>query len=161
MKKDCRALFCAYVEASKDAVTTNTMDKRTHSCIALGPSGNLQGSVKCFDLLTGKLIIQRTVKTVPYPHRIIRLANSWGKKYRSKQFGNNLEFRDWKKLQYDWDNEEIEENDPLVENPLTAVHPGILEEIPGLELEAEREDINTSVIEAVPEPDLVAHADAA
>ena len=57
MKKDCRALFGAYVEASKDAVTTNTMDKRTHSCITLGPSRNLQGSVKCFDLLTGKLII--------------------------------------------------------------------------------------------------------
>ena len=78
LKKDCRALFGAYFESSKDAVTTNTMDERTHSCIALGPSGNLQGSVKCFDLLTGKLIIRRTVQTVPYPHRIIRLANSWG-----------------------------------------------------------------------------------
>ena len=76
MKKDCRALFGAYVEDSKDAVTTNTMDERTHSCIPLGPSGNLQGSVKCFDLLTGKLIIQRTVKTAPYPHRIIWLTNS-------------------------------------------------------------------------------------
>ena len=53
MKKDCRALFGAYVKASKDAVTTNTMDERTHSCITLGPSRNLQGSVKCFDLLTG------------------------------------------------------------------------------------------------------------
>ena len=35
MKKDCRALFGAYVETSKDDVITNTMDKRTHSCIAL------------------------------------------------------------------------------------------------------------------------------
>ena len=137
------------------------MDKRTHSCITLGPSRNLQGSVKCFDLLTGKLIIQRTVKTVPYPYRIIRLANSWGKQSRSKQFGDNLEFRDRKKLRYDWDNKEIEEDDPLVENPLTAIHPGILEEIPGVELEADCEDINTSAIEAIPEPDLVARADAA
>ena len=47
-----------------------------------------------------------------------------------------------------------------MENPITAVHPGILEEIPGVELEADREDINTSAIEAVPEPDLAARADA-
>ena len=85
--------------------------------------------------------------------RIIRLANSWGRQSRSKQFGKNLEFCDRKKLRYDWDNKEIEEDDPHVGNPLTAVHPGILEEIPGVELEADREDINTSAIEAVPGPD--------
>ena len=33
MKKDCRARFGAYVEASKDADITSTMAKRTHSCI--------------------------------------------------------------------------------------------------------------------------------
>ena len=48
-----------------------------------------------------------------------------------------------------------------MENPITAVHPGILEEIPGVDLEADREDINTSEIEAVPEPSMEARADAA
>jgi hypothetical protein len=51
--KHCRVSFGAYVEASKDADITNTMCPRTHPCIALGPSGNLQGSVKCFDLELG------------------------------------------------------------------------------------------------------------
>ena len=89
------------------------------------------------------------------------MAKSWGRQSRSKLFGNNLEFRDRKKLRYNWDNKEIEENDPLVENPITAVHPCILEEIPGVELEADREDINTSAIEAISEPSLEARADAA
>ena len=47
-----------------------------------------------------------------------------------------------------------------MDNPITAVHPGVLEEIPGVELEADREDINTSAIEAVSEPSLAARADA-
>ncbi len=161
MKKDCRVLFGAYVEASNDAIITNTMAERTHSCIALGPSGNLQGSVKCFDLLTGKLVIRRTVKVVPYPDRIIRLANSWGKQSRSKQFGNKLEFLDRNKVRYDWDNEEIEEEEALVEPPRTAAHPGILAEIPGVEIEADREDGTTTAIEAVPKPDLATRAAAA
>ena len=67
MKKDCKAVFGAYVEASTDADVTNTMADRTHSCLALGPSGNLQGSVKCFDLLTGKVVVRQTIKVFPMP----------------------------------------------------------------------------------------------
>ena len=35
MEKDCRVQFGSYVEASKDAIVTNTMDERTHACITL------------------------------------------------------------------------------------------------------------------------------
>ena len=37
MKKDCRAQFGVYVEASVDADVTNNMKDQTHSCLALGP----------------------------------------------------------------------------------------------------------------------------
>ena len=53
--RDCRARVGAYIEASRDAMVTNVQDKRTHSCIALGASGNRQGSIKCFELDTGKV----------------------------------------------------------------------------------------------------------
>ena len=36
--------------------TTNTMRERTTSCLALGPSGNLQGGVRCYSLSTGKVL---------------------------------------------------------------------------------------------------------
>ena len=55
-KKHCRARFGAYVEASYDDEVTKTLKDRTHSCINLGPTGNFQGSVKCFDLQTGKVV---------------------------------------------------------------------------------------------------------
>ena len=51
--KDCRADLGGYVEASTDKVVTNDNTPLTHACIALGPSGNRQGSLKCFDLQTG------------------------------------------------------------------------------------------------------------
>ena len=43
VEKDYRCQFGDYIEPSTDAVITNDMKSRTHSCLALGPSGNLQG----------------------------------------------------------------------------------------------------------------------
>ena len=164
MKKDCRALFGAYIEASRDADITNTMAERTHSCISLGPSGNLQGSLKCFDLITGKVIVRRTIKVLPIPDRILKLANRWGKTSRSEQYGNKLEFLNRHKAKYDWDNEDIEECEGLIEpQPSSTAHPGILAEIPGVELEADDEDLDESTTSnvAVLKPDLATRAAAA
>ena len=55
-KRDCKVQFGTYVQASNDAIITNTMKLRAHGCIALGTSGNWQGSTKCVDLETGKVV---------------------------------------------------------------------------------------------------------
>ena len=68
----------SYVEASIDAIVTDTMDERTHACIALGPSRNLQGSVKCFDLHTGKIVARRTIEGLWLPDRIVKLVEKEG-----------------------------------------------------------------------------------
>jgi hypothetical protein len=82
-KRHCRARFGAYVEASYDDDITNTLKDRTYSCIALGPTGNIQGSMKCFDLKTGRVVKRRTITVLPMPDRIIKQVQKWGKK--SKQ----------------------------------------------------------------------------
>ena len=79
LKKDCRVPFGSYVKASVDAVITNGMSYHTHACIVLGPSGNLQGSIKCFDLLTGQVIRWRRFKTLPLTANVLNLVNRWGK----------------------------------------------------------------------------------
>ena len=56
----CRALFGEYIEASEDADITNDMSHRTQPCIALGPSGNIQGSIVCFQVKNAKIV--RTLK---------------------------------------------------------------------------------------------------
>jgi len=78
-ERDLKARFGDYVEASVDADVTNDIKGRTHPCIALGPSGNWQGSVKCFDLGTGKVVVRRTIKVLPMPDRVLKALNAWGK----------------------------------------------------------------------------------
>jgi hypothetical protein len=58
----------------------NTLRPHTHPCIALGPSGNLQGSVKSFDLETGMVVKRHTVTELPMPDDIIEKVNEWGRK---------------------------------------------------------------------------------
>ena len=92
LKKDCRVLVGSYVEASADLVITNDMSERTHACIVLGPSGNLQGSIKCFDLLTGQVIRRRRFTPMPMTVNVLKLANRWGKMTRTIQYGVIVEF---------------------------------------------------------------------
>ena len=80
-KRDCKVDVGSYVEASTAAIVTNDNKERTRSCVASGPVGNRQGSVKCFDIETGKLLHRRTVTQVPWPldNDLIRKVESWGK----------------------------------------------------------------------------------
>ena len=91
-KRHCRARFGAYVEASYDDYITNTLKDRTHSCIALGPTGNIQGSMKCFDLKTGRVVKCCTITVLPMPDRIIKQVQKWGKKSKQQRSKNKLDF---------------------------------------------------------------------
>ena len=72
-----------------------------------------------------------------------------------------MEFRDRKKIAYDWDNEEIEKAEDIVQPaPSIIAHPGIPAEIPGVELETDREMI-VDAIEKAPKSDLATRAAAA
>ena len=70
--------FGEYLEASMDADVTNYMKGRTHPCLSLGPSGNLQGSQIFFDLEIGKVLLRRTITRLPMPERVIKFINDWG-----------------------------------------------------------------------------------
>jgi hypothetical protein len=129
--KHCRVSFGAYVEASEDADITNTMRPRTHPCLALGPSDNLQGSVNCFDLETGMVVKRRTVTELPMPDDIINKVDTWVKKSTKEQFHHKLEFLNHMKQKYDWDGDEAEMDEGLVEpdliyRDLDSNTPGVL-----------------------------------
>ena len=60
--KHCTVDVGAYVKASTYVIITNGNNDRTHVCIALGPSGNRQGSINFFDRDTGRFVVRRKVK---------------------------------------------------------------------------------------------------
>ena len=62
----CVANFGSFVEAHKDADVPNTMRDRIFSGIYLGPTGNIQGTLKVFDIKTGK--IKKPRKVTSFPH---------------------------------------------------------------------------------------------
>jgi hypothetical protein len=82
--KHCKALWGSYVEASEDADVTNTLKQRTYPCIVLGPTGNFQGLVKCFNLETKQVIKRHRVTELPMPDRVIRRVINLGKKAKQK-----------------------------------------------------------------------------
>ena len=90
--KDCRANLGRYIQSSTDKVFTNDNTPRTHGCIALVPSGNRQGSLKSFDLDTGKLVVRRIAKQIPWPDRILKIASEWGRKSKKLVMGDSIQF---------------------------------------------------------------------
>ena len=74
--KHCTVDVGAYVEASTNAIITDVNNDRTYACITLGPSGNRQGSINCFNLDTGGVVVCRTVKQMIWPERLLEKANT-------------------------------------------------------------------------------------
>ena len=68
--------FSQYVEAESDPDVTNNMVSRTFAAVYLGPTGNIQGTKKVFDLMTGSVKKVRTVKSFPLPTCVIDLVNA-------------------------------------------------------------------------------------
>jgi hypothetical protein len=82
-KKHCRVLPGTYCKAHNKPVPSNTMIPCTHECIACGPTGNLQGSVKFYCLTTGRILKRRSFNAMLMPDRVIKRVNTIGS--REKQ----------------------------------------------------------------------------
>ena len=65
--------------AHVDPDVTNDMNGRTFQGLYLGPTGNLQGTVKCLDLNTGCVKKVKKITEVPMPDSARDLINKWGK----------------------------------------------------------------------------------
>ncbi|KAL7447969.1 hypothetical protein ACHAXS_000114, partial [Conticribra weissflogii] len=79
-KKHCKIPFGSYCEVNDEPTPLNLMTARTSPAIALGPTGNFQGTYKFFSLKTGKLLKRRAFTPLPMPDSIITTVNSWGQR---------------------------------------------------------------------------------
>ena len=107
--RDCKVDPGSYVEASVDAIVTNDNSERTTSCVALGPAGNRQRSVKCFSIETGKILYRRTVTPVPWPkdNHLIQKVEAWGKQGVRAIKRGCIKFFNRKGEKFDWDNDNL------------------------------------------------------
>ena len=98
-----------YVQASTDAVIMNDNSDRTHACIFLGPSGNRQGSLNCFDLETVKVVVRRSAKQLFLPVRLLKKAEEWNKKRKSAVLRGQIKFLKRHGLNFDWEDDDLKE----------------------------------------------------
>ena len=105
--KHCTVDVGAYVEASTNTIITNGNNDRTHACTALGPSGNRQGSINCFDLDTGRFVVRRTVRQMIWPERLIRKENTWGQNGKKAILKGQIKVLNRKGEHFDRDNDDL------------------------------------------------------
>ena len=89
--KHCKVQFGTYCEVFDQPEPSNSMTARTHEAIALGPTGNLQGTQKFF-LRTGLVLKRMQFTALPMPDSVIDRVNDWGSK--NNQEGTSLVFAD-------------------------------------------------------------------
>ena len=119
-KWDCKVQFGAYIQASDDAMITNNMHLRTQGCVALGTAGNCQGSTQYFDLNTGKGVSCRISRVLPYPDRVVKRVNEWGKTPRGESYSDGVKFLNRSREPFNWENEELNESLPEAEEPVSG-----------------------------------------
>ena len=159
-KKHCRVEPGTYCKVHDKPVPTNTMTPRTHEAIALGPTRNLQGSVKFYCMKTGWVLKRRSFTPMLMLARVIRRMNSIGARERQR---GEFRFLNCRNEPYEW-TDKVPEDDAefqglLDENEDTAMYPDISAELPGVALEDDEQDFQT--VTADPEPEFQELAGAA
>ncbi len=118
-------------------VPSNTMTAWMHECIACDPAGNLEGSMKFYCLMMGRILKWRPFTPMPMPNHIIKQLNQIG--LREKQ-GQNFWFLNRSKEPYKW-TDTVPEGDPEFQGSLEeeAPFPDVGAKLPGVTLEEEEE----------------------
>jgi hypothetical protein len=98
-KKHCRVPLGTYCEIHDEPVPTNTMVWRTHKGIALGPTGNLQGSVKIYCINTGRVLKCQSFTPMPMHDQVIKRINAISEKEGQ---GRAFRFLNRRQELYEW-----------------------------------------------------------
>ena len=62
-----------------------------------GTTGNIQWSLRVFNLYSGKVLVHRTAKEMLFPSRILKRVNEWGRVHGSA-YGRKLVILNRKRL---------------------------------------------------------------
>jgi hypothetical protein len=131
-KKHCWAPFGLYCEVHDEPAPTNNMVSRATPAIVLGPTGNLQGTYKFFNLLMGLKIKRRSFTPYPMPDSVIRTVKRYAKKTANPGDGD-FDFADHLGILFEWNDSIDESREELVEEDV-IVYPTLAAELLGVTL---------------------------
>ena len=82
------------------------MRGRTFTALYLGPAGNLQGTIKAWDINTGCVKKVKRFDVVPMPDSVVDSVNKWGLKYQKEKRNKVAKFVNRLKREFAWENDE-------------------------------------------------------
>ena len=85
----------------------------------------------------GKLVARRIAKQIPWQDRMLKIACKWGCKIRKLVMKDCIQFLIRTGKKFDWDNDKLS-NLEVIKDPLKMIHPDIPVELPGIDLERDR-----------------------
>jgi hypothetical protein len=151
-RKHCCVPLETYCEVHNEPTPTNRMALRTHEAIALGSTGNLQGSVKIYFINMGRVLKRCSFTPMPMSDRVIRRVNPIGQRERQ---GRSFRFLNQQKEPFEWTDTVSEDNlefqGLLEDDEESAPYPDISSELPGVELDEEEREFQ-AVLDK-PKPD--------
>jgi len=103
---------------------------------------------KVFNVKTDTIKKCRTIKAIPMPQDVIKTVHDWARRSAHDEYKNKLVFLNRKKQRYEWDNDDLEEDNDLPE----PAHPLIPAVLPGIDLVTDQVG-HDDVIEVVEESD--------
>ena len=74
-KRDLRVGFGDYLQAWTPNHKTNTMHSRTNGCVALMPTGYVQGTVRCFQLHNEAVVNRDNFTVLPMSDHVVAHLN--------------------------------------------------------------------------------------
>ena len=85
-------------------------------------------------------MVLSTVKQMILTERLLRKANTWGKKVKKAILKGQIKFLNRKGEKFDWENEDLTEIE-MADKETKLVHPNCIAEIPGIEVKSDYEPI--------------------
>lgn len=111
---ECRVEFGTYCMVYDEPDKTNTPDGRSRECLALGPTGNRQGTWMFLDLHTWEKVSRNTWDKLPMPDHIINIIHSKAKNEGRKKIKNGDFVFEWSPGSIMFDDDEL--GDPASDN---------------------------------------------
>jgi hypothetical protein len=148
-KRHCQVVPGTYCEVHNEPMPSNTMAPRTHAAIELGPTGNMQGSVKFYCMNTGRVLKRRSFTPMAMPDRVITCINSIG---LCKKQGREFCFHNCHQEPYKW-TDEVPEDDLDIQGlqEESVPYPDVSAELPGVLLEDDIADLQVIMDDLKPD----------
>ena len=74
------------------------------------------------------------MKQIPWPDSLLKVASAWGRKSKKLAMKDSIQFLNRKGEKFDWDYDKLSNLEVKTE-PSKMIHPDILVELPGMELQ--------------------------